>query len=92
MSQNVKTTNQKVVATPTYRIFAKDGMFQDYKSCCFCGQNKIPFKKGICPKCCNQVDDIQYVKNPQEYVKSNYGAINIDKIGLLHTEEDLDEK
>jgi len=48
-------------------------MFQDYKACSFCGQNKIPFKKGVCPKCCNQVGDIQYVKNPKEYIKSNYG-------------------
>ena len=78
---------------PTYRLFVKTGMFQDYKSCSFCGQNKNPFKKGVCPKCCNQVGDIQYVKNLREYVQSNYGAINVDKIGLYtEDEEDLDEK
>ena len=78
-------------AIPTYRLFSKTGMFQDYKACPKCGQNDIPFKKGICPRCCKQVGDIQYIKDPKEYVQSNYGAINVSKI-RLHTEEDLDEK
>ena len=90
MNPNTGITNQKVV--PTYKLFAKDGMFQDYKSCCFCGQNQFPFKKGVCLKCCNQVGDIQYVKNPREYVQSNYGAINVSEIRSHIEKEDLDEK
>jgi len=73
MRQQTLTKQKTKTIIPTYRIFSKFGMFQDYKACSFCGQNKIPFKKGVCPKCCNQVGDIQYVKNPKEYIKSNYG-------------------
>ncbi|MGI9568037.1 MAG: hypothetical protein ACR2LL_13650 [Nitrosopumilus sp.] len=47
-------------------------------ACEFCGQNKIPFKKGVCAKCSRQVGDIQYVKNPREYVQSNYGDVTIE--------------
>ena len=87
-----KLVKQKRVIL-TYRLFAKIGMFQDYKSCCFCGQNQVPFKKGVCPRCCNQVGDIQYVKDTKEYVQSNYSAVNVDKIGLYVEErEDLDKK
>ena len=85
----IKQKPKRVI--PTYRLFAKTGMFQDYKSCSFCGQNQFPFKKGVCPKCCNQVGDIQYVKDPREYVQSNYGTINVKETGL-YTKEDLDEK
>ena len=86
-----KTVKEKRAAIPTYRLFAKSGMFQDYKACFFCGQNTIPFKKGICPKCCNQVGDIQYVKNPREYAQSNHGDISVDGIGLYEN-GDPDEK
>jgi len=77
---------QKAKVIPTYRLFAKTGMFQDYKACHRCGQNQIPFKKGVCPRCGKQVGDVQYVKDPREYVKSNYGNI---KMGLdeKHDEE-----
>ena len=82
----VKQKTRKVI--PTYRLFAKTGMFQDYKACSFCGQNKIPFKKGVCPKCCNQIGDIQYVKDPKEYVKSNYSTL---KMGIKEVYQGLDE-
>lgn len=75
--ETVKPAKQQV-AIPTYRLFAKTGMFQDYKACPRCGQNKIPFKKGVCPKCSQQVGCIQYVKDPQEYVKSNYGHLKME--------------
>ena len=88
--QTEKVAKQKI-AVSTYRLFAKSGMFQDYKACYFCGQNQIPFKKGVCPKCCNQVGDIQYVKDPREYVQSNYGAINVGEVAL-HAKGDPDEK
>lgn len=73
-----KVLKQKTKTVPTYRLFSKTGMFQDYKSCSFCGQNQFPFKKGVCPKCSKQVGYIQYVKNPKEYVQSNYGDIRMD--------------
>lgn len=75
MSKN-QTAKQKVI--PTYRIFSKAGMFQDYRACSHCGQNELPFKKGVCPRCGNQIGDVQYVKDPQEYVQSNYGDIKMD--------------
>jgi hypothetical protein len=71
----MKTIKQKSRVIPTYRLFSKTGMFQDYKSCSFCGQNEIPFKKGVCAKCSRQVGNTQYVKDPKEYVQSNYGDI-----------------
>ena len=78
---------QKSKGIPTYRLFAKTAMFQDYKACSHCGQNELPFKKGICPRCCNQVGDIQYVKNPREYVESNYDNI---KTGIKEIYQGLD--
>ena len=89
----MKTIKQKSKVIPTYRLFAKSGMFQDYKACPQCGQNKIPFKKGVCPKCSNQIGSIQYVKNPQEYVRSNYGSIIVvDKTRMNTKKEDLEMK
>ncbi|MGI9567401.1 MAG: hypothetical protein ACR2LL_10375 [Nitrosopumilus sp.] len=73
--KKVKPVKQKVI--PTYILFSKTAMFQDYKACPVCGQNDIPFKKGICPKCSKQVCDVQYVRNPREYVKSNHGNIKM---------------
>ncbi|MDH3279286.1 MAG: hypothetical protein OEL84_09605 [Nitrosopumilus sp.] len=74
MSHNLIKTKQET-DVPRYRIFSKTAMFQDYRACPHCGQNEIPFKKGVCPKCSKQIGDVQYVKDPQEYVKSNYGNI-----------------
>ena len=87
MKQNT-TVKQKSEVVPTYRLFAKTGMFQDYKACPRCGQNKIPFKKGVCPRCSCQIGGIQYVKDPQEYVKSNYGNI---KMGISELYQEPDE-
>ena len=82
----VKQKTRRVI--PTYKLFSKTAMFQDYKECSFCGQNQFPFKKGACPKCCNQVGDVQYVKNPKEYVKSNYSNL---KMGIKEVYQGLDE-
>ena len=81
-----KSLQQELI--PTYRIFSKSGMFQDYKACPHCGQNEIPFKKGICARCRNQIGDVQYVKNPQEYIESNYGDI---KMGIKEAHKGLDD-
>ena len=77
---------QKVI--PTYRLFSKTAMFQDYKACPYCEQNELPFKKGVCPKCCKMVGDIQYVRDPIEYVESNYGET---KMGIREVYQRLDE-
>ena len=74
---NQKSATKQKTVPPTYKIFAKAGMFQDYRACPHCGQNEIPFKKGVCPRCIKQVGDVQYVKNPIEYVESNYGDVKI---------------
>ena len=74
---NQKSKIKRETDVPTYRLFAKTAMFQDYKACPHCGQNELPFKKGVCPKCSNQISDIQYVKNASEYVRSNYGGIQM---------------
>ena len=86
------TTKQEIMSVPTFRLFSKTAMFQDYKACPLCGQNEIPFKKGVCPKCCCQIGDIQYVRDPQQYVKSNYYTINVVNKNRLYTKEELDEK
>ena len=82
---NQESTPRKIVLT--YRIFSKTGMFQDYRARPHCGQNKLPFKKGVCPKCSRQVGDVQYVKNSEEYVKSNYGNV---KMGIREVYQDID--
>ncbi|MDH5417431.1 MAG: hypothetical protein OEW86_05495 [Nitrosopumilus sp.] len=74
---NPRSTTKPKRVIPTFRIFAKAGMFQDYKACPHCGQNEFPFKKGICSKCCKQIGDVQYVKDPKEYVESNYGNVKM---------------
>jgi len=43
----------------------------DYKTCPYCGQDEIPFKKGVC-KCGKQVGPIKYVKDPQKFARGNY--------------------
>lgn len=87
MDQEIVKQKTKVI--PTYRLFAKTAMFQDYKACPNCGQNDIPFKKGVCPRCGKQIGDVQYVRDPQEYVESNYGSI---KMGIREIYQGLDEK
>ena len=85
---NQKSTPKPKVI-PTYRLFSKDGIFEDYKACPNCGQNKLPFKKGVCPKCSHQIGDVQYVKDPKEYVKSNYG--NVKMKGIRETDQESDK-
>lgn len=51
-----------------------------YKTCPYCGQNKTPFKLGVCI-CGKQVGQIQYVNDPKKYVKNYYsyrGESNFD--------------
>jgi len=43
----------------------------DYKVCFQCGQGEFPFKLGVC-LCGNQVGEIQYVKDPKQFVKNYY--------------------
>ena len=71
-------TKKQKRTVQTYRIFSKAGMFQDYRACPQCGQNEFPFKKGVCPRCSRQIGDVQYVKDPQEYVESNYGDVKME--------------
>ena len=86
---NQTTIVEQKTVPQTYRIFSKAGMFQDYKACPQCGQNEFPFKKGVCPRCCKQIGEVQYVKDPQEYVESNYGDV---KMGIREVYQGLDEK
>ena len=83
---NQKSTPKPKKVIPAYRIFSKTGIFQDYKACPRCGQNELPFKKGICPKCSYQIGDIRYVKDPKEYVKSNYGDVKMNGIREMNKE------
>ena len=36
----------------------------------------------------SQIGDIQYVKDPKEYVKSNYGNVKMNGIGEIDKEPD----
>jgi len=47
-------------------------IMENYKTCPRCGQEKIPFKLGVCI-CGRQMNSIQHVKNSQEFV-SNYDS------------------
>ena len=42
-----------------------------YKTCPQCGQNRIPFKMGICI-CGYQVTNITYIKNPEKFAGNYY--------------------
>ena len=59
-------------------IFAEDvstaDQEEEYKKCPYCGQSKIPFKKGVCI-CGKQVGSIQYVNNPKSFAKRYYSYI-----------------
>ena len=80
--------NRKSKANPPCRLFSKTGTVENYRECPNCRQNELPFKKGICPKCSHQIGDIQYVKDPKEYVKSNYGNVKMKEIREVHQESD----
>lgn len=58
---------------------------QSYKTCPYCGQNRIPFKLGVCI-CGKQVGKIQYVKNAEKFAKSQYysyiGNSKVQKLGI----------
>ena len=43
---------------------------ENYKTCPHCGQEKIPFKLGVCI-CRRQVSSIQYVKDSQEFAATH---------------------
>jgi len=48
----------------------------NYKTCPRCGQEKIPFKLGVC-FCGNQVGSIQYVKDLHEFASNNDSFLGI---------------
>ena len=48
----------------------------DYRACPECGQNKVPFKKGVCV-CGKQVGSVQYVKSPETFARTNYDGIPV---------------
>ena len=52
---------------------------EDSKTCPYCGQNTIPFKKGICV-CGKQVGSITYIKEPKKFAKNNYSFLDLDSI------------
>ena len=55
-----------------------------YKQCPYCGQSKIPFKRGVCI-CGRQVGDIQYVDNAQLFSENWYeyiGKPKVEKLGI----------
>jgi hypothetical protein len=60
-----------------------------YKTCTYCGQSKIPFKKGVCI-CGAQVSKVHYVRNPQKIVKQYYTYIGTPKVKKLGIEELMD--
>ena len=45
-------------------------IMENYKTCPSCGQEKIPFKLGVCI-CGRQVGSIQYVKDSQEFASNH---------------------
>ena len=48
---------------------------EDHRTCPYCGQNKIPFKMGICI-CGKQVGDIQYIENTVRFAQNQYSSLN----------------
>ena len=55
---------------------------ESYKTCPYCGQAEIPFKKGIC-FCGKQVGSIQYVRNPQKFAKNYYSYVGTSEVQKL---------
>ena len=49
---------------------------ENIKKCPYCGQEKIPFKLGICI-CGEQVGNIQYVKDSHEFASNYYSFLGI---------------
>jgi hypothetical protein len=60
-----------------------------YKTCPYCGQSRIPFKKGVCI-CGALVGKVQYVYNPQKTVKQYYAYVGDEKTEKLGIEELMD--
>ena len=60
-----------------------------YKECPYCGQNTIPFKKGVCI-CGGQVGNVQYVKNPEKFARNYYSYIGTAKTEKLGIKELMD--
>ena len=51
-------------------------IMENYKTCPRCGQEKIPFKLGVCI-CGRQVGSIQYVKDSQEFAANHDSLLGI---------------
>ena len=73
--------------TETFEDTCNDDL--QYKTCPYCGQSKIPFKKGVCV-CGAQVGKVQYVNNPKNTVKQFYTYIGDEKVEKLGIEELMD--
>jgi len=56
---------------------------ENYKTCPRCGQEKIPFKLGVCV-CGNQVGSIQYVKDSQEFASNHDSFLGIRNNQLVY--------
>jgi hypothetical protein len=70
-------------------IFPHGNSDESYKTCPYCGQSRIQFKKGVCI-CGAQVGKIQYVCNPRNTVKQYYTYIGDEKTEKLGIEELMD--
>ena len=69
-------------------VFPKTGN-DYYKECPYCGQNWIPFKKGVCI-CGKQVGNIRYVNKPEKFAKKYYSYIITPKTEKLGIQELMD--
>ena len=74
-----------IMIKPEPEVFPKAVSEESFKTCPYCGQNRIPFKKGICI-CRAQVGDIVYVKDAKKFAKGHYytyiGTPKVEKLGI----------
>ena len=57
-------------------------IMENYKTCPRCGQEKIPFKLGVCIFG-RQMDSIQYVKDSQEFAANHDSFLGIRNKPLI---------
>ena len=66
-------------------VFPDAGSNESYKTCPYCGQSYVPFKKGVCI-CGKQVGDITYVNDPTKFAMCQYysyiGIPRVEKLGI----------
>ena len=70
---------------PEPEVFPDADDRKSYKTCTYCGQSIIPFKKGICIYG-KQVGNIVYVNDAVRFAKSQYyeyvAGSKVDKLGI----------